>query len=71
MACRAIGGYLFRLVATDAKLHFNGDMRLRKRKGHVIHIAVAILAGDFSERNVPPMRKIGMVGDPVYLNPWD
>lgn len=71
MACRAIGGYPFRLVATDAKLHFNRDMGLRKRKGHSVHIAVAVLAGDFSEGNVPPVRKIGMVGDPVYLNPWD
>jgi hypothetical protein len=69
MACRAIGGYLFRLVATNAKLHFNRDMRLRKREGHFIHIAVAVLAGDFSERDVPPVRKIGMVGNPVYLNP--
>jgi len=71
MACCAIGGYLFRFVAPDAELHIDRDMRLRKRKGHVVHIAVAVLAGDFSERDVAPVREIGMVGHPVHLDPRD
>ena len=71
MACRAIGGYLFLFVTPDAKRHFYWDMRLRKRKGHIINVAVTILAGDFSERDVPSVGKIGMVGYSMYLNPWD
>jgi hypothetical protein len=71
MACRAIGGYLFLFVTPEAKLHFYWDMRLRKRKGHVIYVAMAILAGDLSQRYMPPVREIGMVGHPVYLHPWD
>ncbi|MGA7104250.1 MAG: hypothetical protein WBX49_02790, partial [Candidatus Deferrimicrobiaceae bacterium] len=58
-------------VTPDAKRHFYRDMRLRKRKGHNIHVAVAILAGDFSERDVSSVGKIGMGGHSMYLNPWD
>ena len=71
MACRAIGDYLFLFVTPEAKLHFHRDMRLRKRKGHVIYVAVAILAGDFSERDMPSVGEIGMVGHSVYLHPRD
>ena len=71
MACRAIGGYLFLFVTPDAKRHFYWDMRLRKRKGHIINVAVTILAGDFSERDVPSVGEIGMVGDSMNLNPRD
>jgi hypothetical protein len=71
MACRAIGGYLFLFVTPNAKRHFYWDMRLRKRKGHVIYVAVTILAGDFSERDVPSVGKIGMVGDSMNLDPRD
>ena len=46
-------------------------MRPGKRKGHVIYIAVAVLAGDFSDRDVSSVGKIGMVGHPVNLNPRD
>jgi len=46
-------------------------MRLRKRNGHIVYVAVAILAGDFSERDVPSVGKIGMVGHAVHLHPRD
>lgn len=71
MACRAIGGYLFLFVTPNAKRHFYWDMRLRKRKGHIINVAVTILAGDFSERDVPSVGKIGMVGHSMNLDPRD
>jgi len=71
MACRALGGYLVLFVTPEAKRHVNRDMRLRKRKGHIINVAVAILAGDFSKRDMPSVGEIGMVGHSMYLNPWD
>jgi len=71
MACRAFGGYSFLFVTPNAKRHFYWDMRLRKRKGHIINVAVTILAGDFSERDVPSVGEIGMVGDSMNLDPRD
>ena len=71
MACRAFGGYLFLFVTPNAKRHFYWDMRLRKRKGHIINVAVAILAGDFSKRDVPSVGEIGMVGYSINLDPRD
>ena len=71
MACRAVGSYPFFLMARNAKSHFNRVKRLGKRKGHVIYIAVTILAGDFSERDVPSVGKIGVVGYSMNLDPRD
>src|SRR3990170_7401976 len=71
MTCRAVGVHPFFLVTRNAKLHFNRNMRPGKRKGHVIYIAVAVMAGDFSDRDVPSVGKIGMIGNPMYLNPRD
>ena len=71
MACRTIGGYPFSFVALDAKLHIDRDMRLRKRKGHVVYVTVAILAGDLSQRHMSPVREIGVVGHAVHLHPRD
>ena len=71
MTCRAVGIYPLFLMARNAKSHFNRVKRLGERKGHVIYIAVTILAGDFSERDVPSVGKIGMVGHSMNLDPRD
>src|SRR4030065_2093393 len=71
MTCRAVGVFPVFFVARDAKLHFNRVIRLRKRKGQFVYVAVAILAGDFSDRDMPSVGERGMVGHPMYLNPRD
>src|SRR3989337_2250667 len=69
MACRAVRIHILFFVALYAELHFDRKKRLRKRKDEVVHVAVTILAGDFSDRDMPPVGEIGMVRHPVYLNP--
>jgi hypothetical protein len=58
-------------MARGAKSHIDRVKRPGKREGHVIYIAVTILAGDFSERNVPSVGKIGIIRDSMYLDPRD
>jgi hypothetical protein len=58
-------------MAIYAKFHFDADVRLRKREGHSGDVPVALLACDFSDRNVSTVRKVGMIGYPVNLDPRD
>ena len=71
MTCRTIGRDAFSFVAIDAELHFDGFRRPHERKDHVVHVAVAILAGDFPQCDMPSVREVRVVGDPVYLDPWN
>jgi hypothetical protein len=71
MTCRAVDIHPVFFMARSAKSHINRVKRLGKRKGHVIYIAVTILAGDFSERNVPSVGKIGIIGYSMNLDPRD
>jgi hypothetical protein len=58
-------------MATDAKRHRDGTMRFGKRERHFGHVPVTREAGDFSDRHMPPVGKIGVIGHPVNLYPWD
>jgi hypothetical protein len=71
MTCRAVDIYPFFFMARSAKSHIDRVKRSGKREGHVIYIAVTILAGDFSERNVPSVGKIGIIGHSMNLDPRD
>ena len=71
MTCRAIGVHEVFGMATDAKCHFDGKIRFGKRERHLGYVPVAREAGDFSDRNMPPVGKIGMIGHPMNLDPWD
>jgi hypothetical protein len=58
-------------VAIDAKRHLDGTIRFGKRGRHFGHVPVAREAGDFSDRHMPPVGKICVIGHPVNLYPWD
>jgi hypothetical protein len=71
MTCRAIGVHLVFGMAIDAKRHIDGKIRLGKRERHICHVPVTREAGDFSDRHMSPVGKIGVIGHPVNLYPWD
>jgi hypothetical protein len=58
-------------MATDAKRHLDGKIRFGKRERHFGHVPVTREAGDFSDRHMSPVGKIGVIGHPVDLYPWD
>jgi len=58
-------------MAIDAKRHLDGKIRFGKRKRHVCHVPVTREAGDLSDRHMSPVGKIGVIGHPVNLYPWD
>src|SRR5512143_1706702 len=68
---RAIGVHAVLGVAIDAKRHLDGTIRFGKRGRHFGHVPVAREAGDFSDRHMPPVGKIRVIGHPVNLYPWD
>jgi hypothetical protein len=71
MTCCAIGVHVVFGVAIDAKRHLDGKVRFGKRERHFGHVPVTCEAGDFSDRYVPPVGKIGVIGHPMDLDPWD
>jgi hypothetical protein len=71
MTCCAIGVHLVFGMAIDAKRHLDGKVRLGKRERHFGHVPVTGEAGDFSDRHMSPVGKIGVIGHPVNLNPRD
>jgi hypothetical protein len=71
MACCAIGVHAVFGVAIDAKRHLDGEIRFGKRERHFGHVPVTREAGDFSDRHMSPVGKIGVIGHPVNLYPWD
>jgi hypothetical protein len=71
MTCCAIGVHAVFGVAIDAKRHLDGKIRFGKRERHFGHVPVTREAGDFSDRHVSPVGKIGVIGHPVNLYPWD
>ena len=71
MTCCAIGVHVVFGMATDAKSHLDGKIRFGKRERHFGHVPVTREAGDFSDRHMPPVGKIGVIGHPVNLYPWD
>jgi hypothetical protein len=58
-------------MAIDAKRHRDGKIRFGKRERHFRHVPVTREAGDFSDRHMSPVGKIGVIGHPVNLYPWD
>jgi hypothetical protein len=58
-------------MATDAKRHLDGKIRFGKRERHFGHVPVTREAGDFSDRHMSPVGKIGVIGHPVNLYPRD
>jgi hypothetical protein len=58
-------------MAIDAKCHLDGKIRFGKRESHFGHVPVTRKACDFSDRHMPPVGKIGVIGHPVDLYPWD
>jgi hypothetical protein len=71
MTSCAIGVHVVFGMAIDAKRHLDGKMRFGKRERHIGHVPVTREAGDFSDRHMPPVGKIGVIGHPVNLYPWD
>jgi hypothetical protein len=71
MTCRAIGVHVVFGMAIDAKRHLHGKVRLGKRERHPGHVPVTREAGDFTDGYMPPVGKIGVIGHPVNLYPWD
>jgi hypothetical protein len=71
MTCRAIGVYAVLGMAIDAERHLDGKIRFGKRERHSGHVPVAREAGDFSDRHMSAVGKIGVIGHPVNLYPWD
>jgi hypothetical protein len=58
-------------MAIDAKRHLDGKIRFGKRERHFGHVPVTRKACDFSDCYMPPVGKIGVIGHPVNLYPWD
>jgi hypothetical protein len=58
-------------MATDAKRHLDGKIRFGKRERHCGNVPVTREAGDFSDRHMSPVGKIGVIGHPVNLYPRD
>jgi hypothetical protein len=58
-------------MAIDAKSHLDGKIRFGKRERHFGHVPVTRKACDFSDCYMPPVGKIGVIGHPVNLYPWD
>jgi hypothetical protein len=58
-------------MATDAKRHLDGKIRFGKRERHCGYVPVTREAGDFSDRYMSPVGKIGVIGHPVNLYPRD
>jgi hypothetical protein len=58
-------------MTTDAKCHLDGNVRFGKRERHYGHVPVAREAGDFSDRYMSSVGKIGVIGHPMNLYPWD
>jgi hypothetical protein len=71
MTCGAIGVYVVFGMATDAKRHLDGKIRFGKGERHGGHVPVTREAGDFSDRHMSPVGKIGVIGNPVNLYPWN
>lgn len=71
MTCRAIRVHVVFRMATDAKRHLDGKIRFGKRERHCGHVPVARETGDFSDRHMSPVGKIGVIGHPMNLYPWD
>ena len=71
MTCRAIGVHVVFRMATDAERHLDGKIWFGKRECHCGHVPVTREAGDFSDRHMSPVGKIGVIGHPVDLYPWD
>jgi hypothetical protein len=71
MTCRAIGVHVVFGMAIDAERHLDGKIRFGKRERHCGHVPVTHEAGDFSDRDMSPVGKIGVIGYPVNLYPWD
>jgi len=71
MTCRAIRVHVVFRMATDAKRHIDGKIRFGKRERHCGHVPVTRETGDFSDRHMPPVGKIGVIGHPMNLYPWD
>jgi hypothetical protein len=58
-------------MAVDAKRHLDGKIRPGKRERPSGHVPVAREAGDFPDRHMSPVGKIGVIGHPVDLYPRD
>jgi hypothetical protein len=58
-------------MAIDAERHIDAKIRFGKRERHSRHVPVTREAGDFSDRHMSPVGKIGVIGHPVDLYPWD
>ena len=71
MTCCAIGVHTVFGVAIDAERHLDGKIRFGKRERHFGNVPVTSEAGDFSDRNMSSVGKIGMIGYPMNLYPWD
>jgi hypothetical protein len=71
MACCAISVHVVFGMATDAKRHLDGKVRCGKRERHSGHVTMTREAGDFSDRYMSPVGKIGVIGHTVNLYPWD
>jgi hypothetical protein len=67
----AIGVHLVPGMAIDAERHVDAKIRFGKRERHSRHVSVTREAGDFSDRHMSPVGKIGVTGHPVDLYPWD
>jgi len=58
-------------MAINAKRHLDGKIWFGKRERLFGHVPVTREAGDFSDRHMSPVGKIGVIGHPVNLYPWD
>jgi len=67
----AIGVHVVFGMATDAKRHRDGCIWLGKRERHFGYVPVTCKACDFSDGYMPAVGKIGVIGHPVNLYPWD
>jgi hypothetical protein len=67
----AIGVYVVFSMATDAKRHLDGEIRFGKGERHCGHVPVTREAGDFSDRYMSPVGKIGVIRHPMNLYPWN
>jgi hypothetical protein len=67
----AIGVHMFFGMAIDAKRHLDGMIRFGERERHFGYVPMTRKAGDFTDRYMSPVGKIGVIDHPVNLYPWD
>lgn len=65
MTRQAIVGDLVLLMALHAPLHGDRHERLGERFGQVHHVSMACFAANTTQRHVPPVGEIDVIGDPV------